>query len=54
VEHVAHHLVLVHLDHARIDTLFEAGGDFFLGHHPCRIRVDAQQLEDGGRRSRQQ
>jgi hypothetical protein len=31
-KHVLHHLVLMLLDHARVDTLFEAGSDFFFGH----------------------
>ena len=54
VEHVAHHLVLVHLDHAGVDALLQAGRDLLLGHRAGRVQVDAQQLERRGGGARQQ
>ena len=45
VEDVAHHLVFVFFDDAGVHALFQAGGDFGLGHGAGVGGVDAQQLE---------
>ena len=42
-EHVAHHLVLLRLDHAGVEPFFEAGGDLLLGHAAVGRAAHAEQ-----------
>ncbi len=46
-EHVAHHLVLLRLDHAGVQPFFQAGGDLFFRDGPVRVAPDADQPQDG-------
>ena len=53
-EHVAHHLVLMLLDHAGVHAFFQAGGDLFFGHRSLGVLADAQHAQDALGADRQQ
>ena len=53
-EHVAHHLVLLRLDDARVDTFFQARSDLFFSHAAHVAAVDAHQRERAFGAHRQQ
>ncbi len=53
-KHVAHHLVLLLLDHAGVQALLEAGGNFLFGDAAVGPAANAEQAQHGHRAHRQQ